>query len=86
VHVDFPANQWSFYENGRFLANGAFDPSGLMQSIRFNYSAAGPDISGTAIDNVFVTVPEPDGLTTIAAAVLAAGCFCRHRKTVQAKL
>jgi hypothetical protein len=69
--VNFPLNQWSFYENGSLLDTGAFNPSGFMQSIRFNYSASGPDISGTALDNVVVTIPEPEHLSGLACAIAA---------------
>lgn len=41
MHLDYLNNQWSFFENGSSLASGLFNPSGSMQSIRFNYSADG---------------------------------------------
>jgi hypothetical protein len=65
IHVDYLLNQWSFTEDTVLLGTGAFNPDGNLWSIRFNYSAAGPDISGTAIDNILVVAaqasPSPVG-------------------------
>jgi hypothetical protein len=73
IHVDYLLNQWSFLEDNTVLGTGAFNPDGdTLQSIRMNYSASGPNISGTAIDNLLVVVPEPSSLSILA---LASGTF-----------
>lgn len=69
IHIDYPDNQWSFLENNTVLDTGAFNPAGnALQSIRMNYSASGPNISGTAIDNILVVIPEPSSLSLLALA------------------
>lgn len=73
INVNFQQNDWTFYENGLALGSGAFDASSnVLQSVRFNYDATGPNISGTAIDNLTVTVPEPSqtGLVMVAVCLL----------------
>lgn len=81
IHIDYLLNQWSFTENNTLLGPGAFNPEGNLRSIRFNYSAAGPDISGTAIDNIRVVVPEPSSLSILASVccVFISRHFCRRK-------
>jgi len=67
IHIDYHRNQWSFTENNSLLDSGAFNPDGNLQSIRFNYSATGPDTSGTAIDNLLVVTPEPSSTSFLAS-------------------
>jgi hypothetical protein len=69
IRIDHQLNRWSFYEDGTFLAQGALNQAGYVQDIRFNYSAFGPDISGTAIDNLAVTIPEPAQLASVACVI-----------------
>jgi len=83
IHLSYQQNEWTFYENGISIGSGAFDPSGsALQSIRFNYDASGPNISGTAIDNINVTVPEPAHLTSVALAFAAIGSLWRRTRSV----
>jgi hypothetical protein len=80
IHIDYLLNRWSFTENNALLGVGAFTPDGNLRTIRFNYSAAGPNISGTAIDNIVVVVPEPSSLTMVAAvccAFIGRCLYCR---------
>lgn len=81
IHVDYLLNRWSFTENNALLGVGAFNSQSNLVSIRFNYSAAGPNISGTAIDNVVVVVPEPSSFTLLAAVGYAfiGRHLCRRR-------
>lgn len=82
IHIDYLLNQWSLTENSMLLGTGAFDPDGNLRSIRFNYSAAGPDISGTAIDNLrVIVVPEPSTWSIMASVcfLLAGRHFCPRR-------
>lgn len=82
IHVDYQLNQWSFSENNSVLGNGAFDPDGSLRSIRFNFAAFGPNISGTAIDNLVVAVPEPSLLAILGSAgcVLVGGHLYRRKR------
>jgi hypothetical protein len=69
IQLDYLLKQWSFMENNILLGTGAFSLDGNLDSIRFNYSANGPNISGTAIDNILVvTVPEPSLLGFMVCA------------------
>jgi len=72
IHIDYALNQWTFMENSAVLASGIFNADDYVHDFRFNYSADSPGISGTAIDNVVVTVPEPTvlGAMVMGAAVL----------------
>ena len=82
VNVNFQQNDWTFYENGLALGAGTFNASSnVLRSIRFNYDATGPNISGTAIDNVTVTVPEPN-LTSLVMAIGAAYTLWQRRPRV----
>ncbi len=83
IQLDYLLNQWSFMENNTLLGTGAFNPDGNLQSIRFNYSADGPNISGTAIDNILVVVPEPSSLSLLAcASCLFIGHLSCNRKNL----
>lgn len=81
IHIDYLLNQWSFTENNTLLGVGAFTPDGNLRTIRFNYSATGPNLSGTAIDNILVVVPEPSSLTIVAAV----GCAFIGRRLCRRK-
>lgn len=80
IHLSYPDNQWSFYENGNLLTQGEFNPAGYVQDIRFNYSAAGHNISGTAIDNVLVVIPEPAHLLGVACVTVTAWLFSARKR------
>lgn len=77
IHLDYLSNQWSFYENDSLLNQGAFNPSGDLQAIRFNYSAGASNVSGTAIDNILVVIPEPPHLMSVGCVAIALGCLSR---------
>ncbi len=76
IHLDNELNRWRFSANNNLLAEGAFDPVDYVRSIRFNYSAGDANITGTAIDNVVVVVPEP---TSLALCGLALICLLQRR-------
>jgi hypothetical protein len=83
VHIDYDLNQWSLSEDNTLLSQGAVNPVSYVRSIRFNYAAAGPNISGTAIDNIVVLIPEPRSLTSLACALCALVLW--HRKVQNAQ-
>lgn len=83
IQVNFALNEWSFYENGVFLDEGAFDAA-TVSDIRFNYSASGPNDTGMAIDNVLITsstVPDSGNPPTLVMLSGALGLlWLRLRK------
>lgn len=87
IHLNYQLNNWTFYENNTDIGSGAFDASGSsLQSIRFNYIAPQPDVSGTAIDNVIVAVPEPAHLSIMTLALAAFWSVWRRQKSGRRQL